>query len=231
MEQVVEKLIVTDKLKELVKEKLIKNNNEDVHQVIIDMAYNHYQNYLENINQQLEVALKPCERWNYYRLCEITREDFGTLAEFAVLIGKYNYQVENGGHEQYWFNEYASINSRYKDLYLHMNLVDYFETFGNEIQSLYPKEKLDEINKALNKTLNIMRDFPESIQWITKVEYAGFDSQGEFTYGDPEDDYNELSDYSKRRLSYLDSDYYKINQALMDILNLYFKNCIYGEVK
>jgi hypothetical protein len=36
--------------------------------------------------------------------CETT---YGSLAKFAVLIGKYNQQVCNGGHIQYFHNGYA----------------------------------------------------------------------------------------------------------------------------
>ena len=211
-------------LQEKVKEELAINSNNDIHQAIMNVAYNSYNSYLGELNSKLKEENRPQVRWFYSGLCEWTRFQLGDLAEFAVLIGKYNQQVENGGHEQYWFNGYASIDGRYKDLYLHMDLIEYLEVLRGEITFIYPIDELEEINNTINRALNIMRDFPESVEWINKINYAGFNSDGEFEYRDSEDNYNELTDYSKRRLKYLDDDYYMINKKLMDILNLYFNN-------
>ena len=211
---------ITPLLKEKVKEELIATHSEDAHQAIMNVAYDLYKKHLAEIQNK---------SWTYSGLCQFTREQLGDLAEFAVLTGKYNQQVENGGHSQYWYNEYGSIEGQYKDLYLHMNLIDYFTIFKDELSSLFKGDQIAEIDKTVNEALSIMEQLPESIYWVTKTEYAGFDSQGELSDYDPEESYNELCEDSIRRLDYLDSQYYKINKALMDILNLYFYNYLNQE--
>lgn len=206
---------ITPLLKEKVKEELIATHSEDAHQAIMNVAYDLYKKHLAEAQNK---------SWTYSGLCQFTREQLGSLAEFAVLVGKYNQQVENGGHSQYWYNDYGSIDNHYKDLYLHMDLIDYFIAFKEELSSFYNKEQIVEIDKTVSKTLSIMKQLPESIYWVTRIDYAGFDSQGEFSYYDPEEGYNELCEDSIRRLDYLDSQYYEINKSLMDILNLYFYN-------
>lgn len=221
---------ITPLLKEKVKEELIATHSEDAHQAIMNVAYDLYKKHLAEMNKKLEIQGQYPKRWLYSDLCEYTKENLGSLAEFAVLIGKYNQQVENGGHYQYWDNGYgSSTNDIYRDLYLHMDLLDYFKAFKDEISFMYKDEELSEINKTVNEVMTIMQELPETIYWTTKIEYTGFDCNGEPSPYDPEEDSNELSEDSRRRLEYLDNSYYKINSKLMDILNLYFYNYLNQE--
>ena len=207
---------ITPLLKEKVKEELIATHSEDAHQAIMNVAYDLYKKHLAGVQNK---------SWTYSGLCQFTREQLGDLAEFAVLMGKYNQQVENGGHCQYWYNGYgSSTNDIYRDLYLHMDLLDYFKAFKDEISFMYKDEELSEINKTISSAMTIMQELPETIFWTTRIEYTGFDYNGEPSPYDPEEDFNELSEDSRRRLEYLDNSYYEINSKLMDILNLYFYN-------
>ena len=202
----------------------IYTNNDDLLETIIDLAYTLYNEYRENINQQLEVAGKPCIRFTYYGLCEYAKYQFGSLVEFAILIGKYNQQVENGGHYQYWNNGYGSINNPHQDLYNHINLVNYFNKFKNDVTSLYSGDKLESINSTLNKVLWVLEHLSESIKWTIQTQYGGFDSMGCLSEKSLTDCYQELTDWSTKKLEYLDNWYYEIGQPLRDILNLYFNN-------
>ena len=225
MDQTIEKSLSFEPiLKEKVKQKLINKANDDVHQAIMDVAYEEYKAYLEDINRQLELEHRPVVRWYYSGLCEWVRHQLGDLAEFAVLIGKYNQQVENGGHSQYWQNGYGSVDNIYEDIYLHMYLIEYFEQMSEEISLFYKEDEIMNISSTLGRVLDILKRFPESVEWVVETITAGFDTEGIRERRDPEDDYKELTDWSSRQLDYLDEQYYKVNKALMDILNLYFYN-------
>ena len=221
----------TSLLKEKVEEEISRQTGntsmQDIHQAIITVCYNEYNAYLGEANRILEEKGSSPMRWYYSSFLEWVNNKFGDLAEFAILIGKYNYQVCNGGHLQYWSNEYGSMNGQYKDLYLHMNMVEYFEFFIKDIASLYASDQIVEINETLEEARKIMREFSESIEWITDIHYAGFDYYGELSYYDPDKDCRTLTEHSSRKLDYLDSQYFKINNQLMDILNLYFKNYLF----
>ncbi len=62
---------------------------------------------------------------SYSELIQKFQDQVGDLAAFAVLCGKYNQQVENGGHLQYWDNGYAGRES-----VLHDKMMDLMETLG-----------------------------------------------------------------------------------------------------
>ena len=55
----------------------------------------------------------------------------GPLAAFAFLLGKYYYQVGNGGHHQYWDNGYPAVKSSFMggscDGELHEKMCNYFD--------------------------------------------------------------------------------------------------------
>lgn len=78
-----------------IKEELIKivkseNHIENMHQFLMDLAYN------ENN-----------DNFDYNDLLKNAEEKYGSIVKFAVLFGNYNYQVENGGHQQYYDNGYS----------------------------------------------------------------------------------------------------------------------------
>ena len=219
--------LLKEKVVEELSRQLESTSMQDIHQAIITVCYMEYNTYLAKANKILEEKGSSPMRWYYSNFLEWVRDQLGDLAEFAILIDKYNQQIFNGGHLQYWSNEYSSMNGQYKDLYLHMNMIEYFETFMKDIDSLYPADQILQIKETLEEARKIMREFPESIEWITNIHYAGFDYYGDLCYNDPDKDCRTLTEHSSRKLDYLDSQYYKINNRLMDILNLYFKNYLF----
>lgn len=125
------------KLKDL----LMKNQDfakGDVHQAIVDIAHDEWKNNKD---------------WNYEDVCNWLRTNFGELAELAMYFAKYNYQVGNGGHSQYFGNGYASSNTNgyggnYTDIDIHERFVELFS-------------KLD-LNKTLEsgpKVYDVISDF------------------------------------------------------------------------
>jgi len=105
----------------------------DIHQSILNVMY---------------------DRWNegnddksYADMIHWMQIEYGSTAAFAVLIGKYNQQVENGGHFQYFDNGYASINDDKSDDLLHEDLIGLFRYL-----------KYDESSLG-KKVFNILQDF------------------------------------------------------------------------
>ena len=60
--------------------------DEGIHQAILNIAYDRWQNTPGS---------------SYSDMVNWMADDFGGIAKFAVLIGKFNQQVLNGGHSQY----------------------------------------------------------------------------------------------------------------------------------
>ena len=94
-----------------------------------DWQYDDYGNY----KPEVAVAIKAYEKydWNYDDAVEYAELYGGPLAAFAFLLGKYYYQVGNGGHTQYWDNGYAStIDKKYhgpSNMNLHEKMCKYFD--------------------------------------------------------------------------------------------------------
>ena len=53
------------------------------------------------------VFLEPLNLPNYGERVEAIEERFGPAAALLILLGNFNYQVSNGGHDQYFHNGYA----------------------------------------------------------------------------------------------------------------------------
>ena len=73
--------------------------------------------------------------WHYADMVDWVAETYGDIAKFFVLIGKYNQQVCNGGHIQYFDNGYADgdggcFSDHDEDIALHTEMVQLFEQLG-----------------------------------------------------------------------------------------------------
>jgi len=83
----------TKRLKvELNEERLRELTTDGYHQTIINIMYDYW---------------KITPKLTYSEALEWLKTKYGTLAQFAVLVGKYNQQVTNGGHYQYYQNGYG----------------------------------------------------------------------------------------------------------------------------
>lgn len=108
----------------------------EVHQAIMNIIHDNWSN-----------------NKGYSEIVEWTENNLGLLPTFALMLGKYNYQVGNGGHLQYFDNGYASSTSLgfghdYKDIDLHEDFVHLFK-------------ELDIINKLKSgqKAYNVISKF------------------------------------------------------------------------
>ena len=110
-------------------EELVRRNDKsfqegDVLQAILNIGYDKW---------------KTSDDLAYDDMTTWMRIEFGALAEFCILAGKYNQQVNNGGHEQYFDNGYASCGedrSPYEDCDLHLRLIRHAEKLevdGDEV--------------------------------------------------------------------------------------------------
>jgi hypothetical protein len=107
----------------------------DTHQALINIPYN-------------ERDLS----WSYNNMLNCSKT-FGALPLLSLYLGSYNYQICNGGHEQYFDNGFASSNSRgfgynYKEIETHEDFIKLF----NELN-------MNSILPSGQKAYNIMLKF------------------------------------------------------------------------
>ena len=93
------------------------------------------------------------DNMSYDNIIDFVKNKFGNIPLFALLLAKYNYQVENGGHLQYYDNGYASAKSRgfggtYENIDVHEDFVELFKEL-----------EMDEILKNGKEALKIIKDF------------------------------------------------------------------------
>lgn len=70
----------------------------------------------------------PDRSIGYSDMLSWVRVEYGEFAKFCILIGKYNQQVCNGGHYQYWDNRYAGDDE--DDFTLHKEMIEYLGMSG-----------------------------------------------------------------------------------------------------
>lgn len=135
---------------------------------------------------------RSADDWKYYDMIAWMKVEYGEFPALCILLGKYNYQVENGGHVQYYDNGFASVGRgkgmhfggcNSSEIEIHDWMVKYFKKF--ELQS-------SELGKEL---LGILADFSIEVD-------------------DDEDGWHDF--YRVVDAEYLDKRYYKIKQAWVD---------------
>jgi len=116
---------MNEKLNRLVNEvqKRQTYKDGDGHQAILDICYDEW-NRPEN------------KDWSYADMVSYAKIMFGPFAEMMILLGKYNHQVCNGGHDQYFTNGYADTNGggcfadHSHDVPLHKRTMKLMQKFG-----------------------------------------------------------------------------------------------------
>lgn len=108
------------------KTKVAADSEQSKHQAILNVAYNDWQ--------------REDNDWGYAQMLKNAEENYGELAKLAVLVGKYNQQVCNGGHSQYWSNGYASaktdgFGASHDDSELHEELMDLLSKHGLRVST------------------------------------------------------------------------------------------------
>jgi len=91
----------------------ISVDEEGYHQAILNVCYYKWQHEPE---------------WTYSDMLDYAKETYGDIARFAVLVGKLNQQVCNGGFLQYFDNGYAAVDrTNAYDFDLQDDLIEYLE--------------------------------------------------------------------------------------------------------
>ena len=194
------------KLKEAILQRTDEIEEDGYHQAILNIMYEHWQ---ENAG-------------SYKDTIEWYKNEYGELAQFAVLIGKYNQQVTNGGHLQYYDNGYADEKSGFgghhdPDIPLHQILTVLFSQSGLR-------------DMTSTAVFNILQEFRIALDTTEFLEEDQYDEEGNH-YLDRvnNDDYGEV--INTQYLSKLDKAYYEICDEFMKILEQYFKEKITGDKK
>lgn len=73
--------------------------------------------------------------WDYAQMVAWAADTYGRAIKFFILIGKYNHQVGNGGHSQYFQNGFADGTGGFGSdhdpgIPLHRELVELFDALG-----------------------------------------------------------------------------------------------------
>lgn len=196
------------------KTKVAAESEQSKHQAILNIAYNDWQREDNN--------------WGYAQMLKNAEKKYGELAMFAVLVGKYNQQVCNGGHSQYWCNGYASaktdgFGTSHDDSELHEELMDLLSKHGLRVST-----------KHGEAVYQIMTEFLEAageVDGCFECDGSGhFEAEDED--GSPYEeecctcrgtgvDENTIGD-----TDHLDTRYYAISEAWEAELEEFFKNAL-----
>lgn len=111
-------MIVTPSKKLIDKLLSMEIDDNDFHQATLNIMYNKWRN--------------NHKKYSYKEILDWFEKTYDSFAKFAVLIGKYNQQVCNGGHIQYFNNGYANgdggcFNEHSSSIPLHKELIRLFK--------------------------------------------------------------------------------------------------------
>jgi len=197
------------------------DNSDGVHQAILNVAFADWQ--AEN-------------DWSLEDMVSNAGTKYGKLARFAVQVGKYNQQVTNGGHEQYYDNGYASNGggcfSGHEGFALHEQMIRDFEKFEIASKTTDGEEVLAIMKEMLHVGPGDCPDCEGAGGWDEETEIDIEDEDGEITteYGsDWEDCWScggtgtDDRDCSIGYTDHLDTRYYKVYDRFMEELEALFK--------
>lgn len=168
----------------------------DVHQAILNVGYEEWEK-----NQN----------WNYKDMLEWVEKEYGKFTKFAILVGKYNQQVENGGHHQYISNSYSGRELQ--------GIPDASIPLHKEMISLMRSYELHETEIGA-KIYKIMVEFNPDVETDEFIDREYWDSENGENYWVEE--YNEDLGSIEPNMGKLDKEYYKYNSEWIKFLNELF---------
>ena len=153
----------SDKLKADVKKRFDSNGWEDEDfkalQEIASIGYEKWQS--DDLN-----------RWDYKDMIKWVNNTYGDIAAYAVLVGKLNYQVTNGGLFQYFDNGYGGTD---ENATLHQKLIQFHKELG--LQDLkHGKDMLEILEEAAETYSKNYRD-PNRRRYGGYPDYDDFDNE------------------------------------------------------
>lgn len=247
---------------EEVKKRLINDGDYtkgDIHQALMNICYEEWQEHdaaleeeCKQIQQQSE-ALGPWtdenreaksslqhafkvtrdKMWSYADFLTFVTEKFGDGVAFAILAGKFNQQVTNGGIIQFYDNGYGDgdggcLKEHDPEMPLLQDLI-----FMIDKSYLGTTKIGDAIAELLSKIEVVVDDAKEVMveEECCSCRGTGYNEENECMCSDcegkgfireevPNDDYGCVC--NEKFLSLLDSKYYEINEEWMALLNKFF---------
>ena len=194
---------------EALESNLEKDGEEfDYHQTILNIGYKWWQR-AENKNM------------SYLNMIDYMAETYGEIFAGFILVGKYNQQVCNGGHFQYYGNGYADgkggcFSDRDFDHPLHRRLISWFEKIIKENQD---KDYINDLNNAFIVIKKFMDISIDTVYYIEEEVYYYDDED----FDDSKVEYEEVenNDYGQMDYTYankIDKEYFSVNDRLMEAL-------------
>ena len=186
----------------------------EFHQAILDVGYSKWQEQT---------------RWDYRAMLEHTEKTYGVAAKLFILLGKYNQQVNNGGHSQYYANGYGDGAGGFGDDHdadnpLHQEMIALFKKL--RLQSLPSGAKLLAILEEFKVETDEEREIQESCDACGGSGEDGEHGKcpdcggaGENTVGNPY--FGGIENSSE--LHALDHRYYEISDPWMEELENHIK--------
>lgn len=174
------------KLIEAISENTYGNYPNDIHQCILDWGYKRWQDGLYN---------------GYSDMVEKVQEQLGDFAAYAILFGKYNQQVCNGGHTQFHYNSYTDTFDLLSDLHKKLGMEVFEESIFLKLKDIFQQFE------------NILEYGIDNNRYIEE-EYYDEDSEEYITEEYPNDNYGTFINMDI--LNNLDDDYYKIADIAME---------------
>ena len=207
----------------LEKYKEVNMDKIDYHQTILNIGYMWWQ---EQINPN---------SLNYKDMINYISSTYGEIFAGLILIGKYNQQVTNGGHTQYYNNGYADgiggcFDKRDFDHPLHRRLISWFEKIIKENQN---KDYIDNLNNAfiiIKKFMDIPIDTEE---YIEEEVYLDDDDED---FDDSKVEYEEVEndDFGQMDYTYaskIDEEYYLVDDQMMKVMEIISEELLNGNYK
>lgn len=206
-----------------------KETGDDAHQLILNLGYEEWQDR-DNNRKDGDPS------WGYEEMLDWVEQTYGRIARLMIQMGKYNQQVCNGGHHQYYNNGYASNGGGCMDYHgdsceLHDHMDAAFEKYIFPAVSDIPEmEKLKVLLKKFRVELDDERMITETCDTCNGRGYHNeWDEESE-EYWDEEcpDCYNGQVEYENdeygqpvnhHEWEQMDTEYYEISDKIMEILN------------
>jgi len=161
----------------------LEHDEDGLHQALLNIAYHEWQKH---------------RSWHMEDMITYARE-YGEIVELAVLVGKYNQQVTNGGHSQYFYNGYGGCDNGENICYTESN---YDTPLTRRMEELLLKYKLNELSNG-GQIISIVKDF------INRTH----------AWDDQDITEDECPDYDD-----LDTAYYIVNETWMEKFEQYLKS-------
>lgn len=201
----------------------------DAFQALLNLGYAEWQKEENN-------------RWGYQDMLDFVEEEYGRGVRFAILVGKANQQIENGGFYQYFDNGYASgdggcFAQHDPGIPLHKELVSFLEEYdldktkiGKEVTRIFSKlhisiDEDDEVEEEYDCDACGGSGFDESTN--DTCEECG----GKGFFRERGQNANRGEVHNTDYLNALDSEYYKYSSEWVERLDKFFRMWVDSQIR